>query len=605
MSDLNLALIGNCSFGALVDQKAKIVWSCMPHFEGDPVFCSMLNGSNKPTHEESDSSPWGFYDVQLEDFEKSEQRYIENTAILETILYSKNGSALKITDFAPRYKHHGRYYKPTSIVRIIEPLIGSPRITIRVRPRFEYGAVQPHITRGSNHMRFVSDDLILRLTTDAPTVYIKEERPFNLTGRLSLILGPDESLRASVGHECLRWLDRTRAYWNEFTRELALPFEWQEEVIRSAITLKLCTFEETGAVLAAITTSVPEAPDTPRNWDYRFCWLRDSYFVIHTMNRLGSTQAMEDYINFIMNLTVGREDGFLQPVFGIDQRHDLTESEVESLSGYRGMGPVRIGNKAYEQVQNDVFGSVVLASIQAFFDQRIGRRGTIDDFRMLERMGQKAIEFYDKPDAGLWELREKARVHTFSAVMCWAACDRLAKIADHLGLKDRKIFWSKEADTMKDVIIKETWNPKLNCFMESFGADDPEYLDASLLLLHEIGFIEAKDPRFIGTVEAVEARLKKDGLMYRYILEDDFGKAETAFTICTFWYIDALHAIGREDEARALFEMMLAKRNHVGLLSEDLDFKTGELWGNFPQTYSMVGLIKSAMRLSRQWEDML
>jgi GH15 family glucan-1,4-alpha-glucosidase len=314
---------------------------------------------------------------------------------------------------------------------------------------------------------------------------------------------------------------------------------------------------------------------------------------------------MDDYINFIMNLAAESSEDVLQPVFGIDMRKDLDESEVKSLSGYRGMGPVRIGNKAYEQIQNDVFGSFVLASIQSFFDKRIRRKGTIDDFKMLEYMGHKAIAFYDKPDAGLWELREMARVHTFSAVMCWAACDRLAKIAKRFGLKDRVEFWRGEADTMRDVIIEKSWNADMNCFMESFGAKDPEYLDASLLLLHELGFIDAKDPRFIGTVEAIENRLVNKGMLYRYILEDDFGKPEVAFTICTFWYISALHAIGREEEAREMFENMLKKRNHVGLLSEDMDFETGELWGNFPQTYSMVGMINCAMRLSKGWEEAL
>lgn len=603
MSTLDLAVIGNCSFSALIDKKGKIVWGCYPHFEGDPVFCSLINGQKGKTSEECDSSPWGFYDVELLNFDRSEQHYIENTAIVETLLYDKNGAALKITDFAPRYSHYGRYYKPTTIVRLLEPVAGTPRIRIRLRPRSNYGAKKPDITLGSNHIRYVGDVITLRLMTDASLLSIRDEIDFALTSPKTLILGPDESLHNSIKDEGQRLFESTKHHWLEFTRRLSIPFEWQDAVIRAAITLKLCTFEETGAVLAALTTSIPEAPNTVRNWDYRFCWLRDSYFVIHTLNRLGATSTMEGYLSYVMNLTFGDSHDHLQPLFGIDYRREIEEIELDSLSGYRGMKPVRIGNKAYQQSQNDVFGAVVLATMQAFFDQRLERRGTLDDFRALEILGYKAMAFFDKPDAGLWELREKARIHTFSAIMCWVTCDRLSKIARRLGLSNEEQAWNERAVTIKEEIGRRAWNERLNSFVESFDADSEESIDASLLLMHELGFIEPADPRFVGTVAAVEKRLKQDEMLYRYILEDDFGHPETAFTICTFWYIDALHAIGRVDEARELFEKMLAKRNHVGLLSEDMDFKTGEMWGNFPQTYSLVGLIKSAIRLSEPWNN--
>jgi GH15 family glucan-1,4-alpha-glucosidase len=345
---------------------------------------------------------------------------------------------------------------------------------------------------------------------------------------------------------------------------------------------------------------VPEAPNSGRNWDYRYCWLRDAYFVVHALNRLGATRTMEEYLRYITNVAASMTDGRLQPVYSITLESQLVEREETKLAGYRGMGPVRVGNQAYEHVQNDVYGSVIMAATQMFFDQRLSQPGNARIFERLEKIGEQAIRVFDKPDAGLWEFRTKTKVHTFSAVMCWAACDRLARVASRLQLENRAAYWRKHADHIHGVITEKAWNERRNSFVESFGGED---MDASLLLLHHLGFLASDDPRFAGTVAAVEQDLRRGDFLLRYATSDDFGVPETAFTTCTFWYIDALAALGREDEARELFENMLTCRNHVGLLSEDLDPETRELWGNFPQTYSMVGLISSAMRLSKPWEE--
>ncbi len=596
-SDLNLAMIGNCSFSALIDRRANIVWSCLPHFDGDPVFCSLLNGSDDPGQ---DTPEWGFWDFDIVDFDRSEQHYIDNTAVLVTYLYDKHGGCVRVTDFAPRYTHYNRYFKPSTICRIVEPVSGAPRLTVCLRPRFNYGATPPVVTRGGNHVRFISSDMILRLTTDASITYIRDEKPFLVDKSYTFILGPDEALTSSVDGAGRKHLEETIRYWREFSRNLALPFEWQDEIIRSAITLKLSTFDETGAVVAAMTTSIPESPHSKRNWDYRYCWMRDSLFVINALNRLSTTKSMEDYLRYIMNAAMMAEGKDLQPLYGISLQDRIEEHEARQLHGYRGQGPVRIGNQAYLQQQNDVWGCVILGLTQAFFDKRLTRPGTREDFQRLETFGESAVKNWDKPDAGIWEFRTIGRVHTFSAVMCWVACDRLAKIAEQLKLLERTVYWREQADKMYEGIMARAWNEEKQTFVEPF---DGEHLDASLLLLHEVGFVEAKDPKFVKTVEAIERELVNDGLLYRHVYEDDTGKPEVAFTVCTFWYIDALAAIGRVEEARDKFEWMLTKRNHVGLLSEDLDFKTGELWGNFPQTYSMVGLINSAMRLSKTWHE--
>ncbi len=594
MTSLDLAVVGNCSIGALIDSHGRLVWACFPRFDGDPHFSALLDSQN--------GEEQGFYDVELTDFSHSEQRYRRNSAILETTLHDQNGGALRIIDFAPRFKQFGRVFRPMTLVRLIQPLSGAPRIRVRLRPSFGYGEGRPEITRGSNHIRYVMPEHTLRLTTDGSVTYVLEEVPFILESPLALILGPDESLSEGASETARSFVEKTHDYWQEWCRYLSLPFEWQEAVIRAAITLKLCNFEESGAVVAAMTTSIPEAADSGRNWDYRFCWLRDSYFVVNALNRLGVTRTMEGYLNYIANIVVAAEDGYLQPVFGITLEKSLEERQVETLAGYRGMGPVRVGNGAYSQVQNDGYGSVILAITRSFFDQRLSKLGDRSLFERLERLGEQAVRRWNQPDAGLWELRTREGVHTYSSVMCWAACDRLAKIAAVLGLAKRESFWRGQARHIQKEVLQQAWNAELDSFTATFGGQE---IDASLLLLPQLGFLDAEDPRFHGTLALVERRLRRGQYIHRYDSADDFGVPKTAFSVCTFWYVDALAAVGRVEEARELFENMLASRNSRGLLSEDLDPETGELWGNFPQTYSMVGLIHTAMRLSKPWEEAL
>jgi len=441
---------------------------------------------------------------------------------------------------------------------------------------------------------------VVRLTTDAPTTAILEENPFFLENDITLLLGPDETVSGSVDEVARHFADETSSHWREWVRMLAIPFEWQDAVIRAAITLQLNVYEDTGAIVAAVTTSIPEAPNTPRTWDYRYCWIRDAYFVVNALNRLGATRTMERYLAFILNIVAEAADGTLKPLYGITGRSVPDEREATCLTGYRGMGPVRIGNQAHVQIQHDVYGAAILAAPHVFFDRRLVRRGDETLFPKLEALGEQAAALFDKPDAGIWELRGKLRVHTFSSVMCWAGCDRLARIATHLKLPERARYWRAHADRMHAVISERSWNEKLNAFV---GAMDGDALDASLLRLHEVGFLKADDPRFAGTVEAIEKDLKRGDFIYRYSERDDFGTPENAFLVCTFWYINALAALGRRDEARALFEKVLSHRNPHGLLSEDIDTRTGELWGNFVQTYSMVGIIDSAIRLSAEWDQ--
>jgi len=605
MSSLNLGVIGNGTIGAMIDERGTIVWACFSRIDGDPVFSALVDDNPDAGPDACPDAGGviaraGTFAITLVDTTVVHQSYVENTAVLRTELTDSNGNSIAISDCCPRFIQYERTYRPPLIFRRVTPLKGTPRVQIIVRPRFGYGSITPQITRGSNHIRYVSAALSLRLTTDAPVTYVKEETPFILDRPINLVFGADESLTMALDEGVRTFIGRTEDWWRRWVRSLSVPFEWQAAVIRAAITLKLCNFDESGAIVAALTTSIPEAPDSERTWDYRYCWLRDAYFVIQALNRLGATDAMEGYISFISNIVGESDERSLRPLYGINRMAELPERNAQALRGYRGMGPVRVGNQAFTQAQNDVYGSVILATTHAFFDRRLVRPGNHELFGYLERLGASARAVFDQPDAGPWELRNDRRVHTFSSVMCWAACDRLARVARALGLTERGHYWSDTAATMHDVITERAWNPRLNSFVATFDGDA---LDATLLLLHEIDFVTADDPRFAATVDAVANHLKAGDFLFRYVTKDDFGTPKTAFTICTYWYIDALAALGRRAEARTLFETMLRCRNPLGLLSEDIDPDTRELWGNFPQTYSMVGLINSAVRLSDSWEE--
>ena len=591
MSSLDLAVIGNCTVASLITPAGGHVWHCFPRLDGDPLFNALVGGPSPQS---------GFSDVLLRNFASSEQRYVTNTAIVETILRDTSGAALRILDFAPRFKRFGRFFRPPLIVRRIEPISGRPLITVRVRPTFSYGARLPQVTRGSNHARFVGDNLVMRMTTDMPVSYALHETQFALDQPINVFLGDDETLQDNPNSLAQTFLSETTAYWQEWVRNLNVPFDWQDAVIRAAITLKLCSFDETGAIIAALTTSVPEAAGTSRNWDYRFCWIRDAFFTVSALNRLSATRTMEDFVRFILNSVQSDGDGLFRPLFAMAPGADVTERIAEALHGYRGQSPVRVGNAAVQQRQNDVYGSIVLTAAQMYWDRRLPRYGDEGLYRQLCAIGRTAARVALQPDAGLWEYRARERRHTYSAAMCWAALHRLGHIARYIGIENEAEEWLQRAEELRTEILQRATVPQEGWLS---GALDEPVADASSLVLPQIGFISPRDERFTRTLEIVKKRLFRNGFVMRYDEADDFGLPDTAFLLCTFWYIDALASAGRKEEARDCFDNVLSSRNHVGLLSEDVDTRTKELWGNFPQTYSQVGVILTAMRLSRSWEE--
>ncbi|MBL8287143.1 MAG: glycoside hydrolase family 15 protein [Rubrivivax sp.] len=568
----------------------------MPRFDSPPVFDALL-------HSDKGLPLAGAMTVELEGLVRHEQAYDPGTAIVRTRLWDAQGQGVEIADFAPRFIQRDRMFRPAQLVRRLQPLAGHPRVRITVRPQGNWGAAQPVVTRGSHHLRYVLPEGTWRLNTSAPLTYVADGSWFVLQGPTALLLGPDETIEGGIDQTAREFEERTAAYWRHWTRRLAVPLQWQEAVIRAAITLKLCQYEDTGAIVAALTTSIPEAPGSGRNWDYRYCWLRDAFFVVRALNSLSEVGTMESYLHWLYDIVRSSKGGHVQPLFGIGLERALPESIVEHAAGYRGMGPVRVGNQAHEHFQHDVYGGIVLGAAQAFHDARLLEPADAADFAALETMGEQAWRLHDQPDAGIWELRTRARVHTSSVLMCWAACDRLAHAARALALPaERAALWRERADRIKALIHERAWNDKRKAFVESL---DGEHLDASVLLMAEVGFVAPRDPRFVSTVAALEAALLDGPFMRRYEAPDDFGRPEVAFNVCSFWRVDALARIGRIEEARAAFESLLARRNRLGLLSEDLAATSGELWGNFPQTYSMVGIVNGAVRLSASWDTVI
>jgi GH15 family glucan-1,4-alpha-glucosidase len=593
LATLDLGLIGNSCTAALIDRQASIVWWCYPYLDSDPICCSLL----QPKHA---GEPFGMIGIVFENARLLDQRYEKNSAILVSRFEDGQGNSIEVTDFAPRFYQFGRMFAPSMLVRMIRRVTGRPRIALNACPAINYGAQPASIRTGSHHVTYVGSTQAMRITTDASITALVDARPFYLEERVTLLMGPDETVDGAPHEVASAFYEKTLAYWHRWVRNLAVPYEWQEIVIRAAITLKLNAFNDTGAIIAAVTTSIPEAPHSSRNWDYRYCWLRDAYFVVNALNRLGVTGTMERYLDYILNIIADARDEPLQPLYSIRREAALEERTAPCLEGYRGMGPVRIGNLAYLQLQNDVWGAGVLASTHAFFDARLARPAGLEMFQDLERLGKLAIRNYNSPDAGIWELRGSKRVHTFSSMMCWAACHRLARIANQLRLSDRVEFWNSHAKQIHQEICEKAWNSQINSFASTFGGDK---MDASLLLMAELQFLPPDDARLVNTVHTIEQHLRRGDFLLRYDEEDDFGRPETAFLVCTLWWILALTYIGEKDKARALFENVLSKRNHLGLLAEDVEPETGELWGNFPQTYSMVGLIQCATRLSIPWDE--
>jgi GH15 family glucan-1,4-alpha-glucosidase len=584
---MNLGLIGNCSYSALVENGA-VRWLCWPRMDSSFVFGNLL-----------DDRCGGEFSVEMPDATAVEQHYVENTNVVRTVFRGPTGS-FELLDFAPRFRLYDRFFKPSMLVRILRPLEGAPLVRIRCVPTYDYGRRTASTYCASNHIEFTGLDAPLRLTSNASLTYVQEGRAFVLARDLHLALTWGQPLESTLEATAEDFLQRTVDYWRRWVKRMRIPREYQREVIRSALVLKLHQYEDTGALLAATTTSLPEHPGSGRCWDYRFCWLRDSYFTLAAFERLGHLEEMERFLGYLRNLCALHPDQ-LQPLYGINGESEAREQILEHLAGFRGDGPVRIGNQAYEHIQNDAYGEMILAISRIVLDVRFSQgadRSTA--LQLIVQLLAQIERRLEQPDAGLWELRNRSALHSFTILMHWAGARRAAEVgivANEPALVDKGRELERRARQLLET----------RCWDETHGvltqAADSPHLDAAMLLALHFGFFAKDDPRAARHVERIRTGLAVDGgLLRRYAVEDDFGTQEAAFTVCSFWMVEALAFVGRRDEAQALFAKLLGHANSFGLFSEDILPATGELSGNFPQTYSHVGLINAAFRLARDWD---
>jgi len=583
-----LGLIGNCQFSALVDRCGEVVWCCLPRFDSEPVFARIL-----------DEEHGGGFRVGPASGALGEQHYLENTNVLVTTFREPEGS-FRVLDFAPRFQLHGRTFRPTMLLRILEPIEGSPRVVVRCEPILGWSQRAPERLEGSNHVRFGGYERPLRLTTDVPQSYLGGQ-PFVLNGRRHLALSWGPPVEESLAPMSERFLAETSRYWRNWVKRCNIPPLYQEIVIRSALVLKLHCFEDTGAIVAAMTTSIPEAPGSGRTWDYRYCWLRDSYYVLGALRLLGHFEERERFVQFLLDVAGGTPDLALRPLYRVDGRCDLEEQHLERWPGFEKNGPVRVGNGAAEHLQNDVFGELVLGLAPVFLDRRFQAEQTPAVLDLLVRLARKGVAAAGTPDAGIWEYRTEWTPQTFSSLMGWAAADRMRSVAA-LHAPHLEAEFAAAAERVRTELEARAWNRQLGAFVGSYGGRD---LDASLLQMAPLRFLAPTDERLAATVDAIAAQLGEQGWLQRYRLDDGFGQPQVAFVLCTLWYVEALATLGRLGEAEKVLARALTALSPLGLLSEDVDPRSLRQWGNFPQAYSHVGLIHAAFAAAPRWGDVV
>ncbi|QDK45695.1 glycoside hydrolase family 15 protein [Bdellovibrio sp. ZAP7] len=577
-------LIGNCAFLALVDLNTNVSWMCWPRFDSSFIFGSLLDkdrGGEFSLKPHSDSF-------------NSHQSYLKNTNILRTRIETKEG-AYDVIDFAPRFTLFERYHKPLMLFRKVKKVSGRPRIVAKCKPVGKYGEIVPGSLMGSNHIRYEGLENPVRLTTNAPLTYVQEEKPFYLDDDIYFVLSWGIPLEGPLETTFEDFFKRTENYWQKWIEHCHLPQVFQNEVIRSALALKIHQYEDTGAIIASATTSLPEIPHEGRNWDYRFCWLRDTYYTLSAINSLGHFEEMEKYAHFIENIEIQNSKTY-QPCYRIDGSTDLTEL-ILPLDGYMGNKPVRIGNQAAEQIQHDAYGQILMALFKLYTDERVNSK-TGRSLRLVEKALSYIEQYMTTPDNGVWEFRGKQALHSYALMFHWAGSAAARSVARKLG--DQSLEQRADAALKRSAgLIEECYSKEKKAYTQAIGSEE---LDASILQLITIGYFHDKPPELAkDLIAAVEKELMiSPGFLVRYAHVDDFGLQKSAFLVCSFWYIEALAATGQEDKAEELLRHITATAsNQVGLLAEDFDVENNSQWGNFPQTYSHVGLINCAYAIDK------
>jgi glucoamylase len=579
----NMGVIGNCSYLAYIDTRADIKWMCLPRFDSSFLFGSLLDEENgghfyiRPTNENA----------------RVHQYYIPNTNVLCTEFTCSDGKFVVI-DCAPRMRIYERQFRPLMLVRKIQLLEGTPAVTICCDPRGDYGKLIPESVIGSNHIRYLNLDQQVRLTTDVPLTYIQKEKSFVLDQDRYLVLAYGEPMEAPLKETAEEFIRKTTEDWQSWIKSSYLPDIYQEEIIRSALVLKMHQYEDTGGIIASGSTSLPEFHDSTRNWDYRYCWFRDAHYTLRAFNQIGHFEELEKYFDFIYNILHNATDS-LQPLYSIGGDKKLYEITLD-LSGYLDNKPVRIGNKAYVQSQHDVYGQVLVSLLPLYSDKRLLFVKKSSYQRIVPWLLSQIERTLSLPDSGLWEFRKAEQVHTYTLLFHWAGAKAAYKIA---ALFNDQSLMSKASRVAiaADQLIQKTYDPVRLLYTQAIGSAN---LDASTLSMITMDYLDHRSDTAKNHIIALEKELlAENGLFYRYKHYDDLGFPESTFLVCAFWYVDALACVGRIDDAIHNLNQLLAFSNDLGIFSEDAT-TDGSQWGNFPQTYSHVGLINAACRIARK-----
>jgi GH15 family glucan-1,4-alpha-glucosidase len=580
------ALIGDCETAALVDRRGCIDWLCWPDFSSEACFAALLGGEGN-----------GYWWIRPDDGEwKTRRCYREHTLILETT-FEHSGGTVRLVDFMPIRERY------SDVVRIVEGVSGTVRMRMDLALRFDYGRTVPWVTRISGGVRAVAGPNLALLHASVPVhgedlktvaefeVSEGERVWFTLTYGKSHQPDPDPI-------EAGQALEDATKFWSAWAGQLQYEGKYREIVERSLITLKAMTFRPTGGVVAAITTSLPESIGGERNWDYRYCWLRDTTFTLLALTAGGYFEEAAAWQDWLLRALAGSPDQ-VQTLYGLRGERQLVEWEAGWLGGYEDSRPVRVGNAAAAQVQLDIYGEMLDCFFHA--QQSMGRHAE-EDFRILVLLLEHLETIWNEPDEGIWETRGGPQHFTHSKMMAWVAFDRAVRLAGELNYRAPLDKWKKIRDEIHEQVCARGFNNERGCFVQAYGSDQ---LDAALLLMPQVGFLPGSDPRVKATVEAIERELMPDGFVLRYNtakVDDGLPAGEGVFIACSFWMVSSLKAIGREDDARKLFERLLTLRNDVGLLSEEYDTKNQRLVGNFPQAFSHIALVVAATDLEHREE---
>mgnify|MGYP001255583825 FL=1 len=584
--NLNYGIIGNCKSAALINSDSSIDWCCLPKFDSPSVFANIL-----------DDDIGGSFKIECDSSYVLSQNYCNKTSVLITN-FSNKINEFNVIDFMPRYqKENGIYYAPPEIIRIFEFVKGKPKFKILYDPRLEYSNGQTNNYIKKKFIVSVIDHEkheTLYLYTDFDKKNILNHKEILLEKNHFINVSYHEKINSFDVNDVLFEFEKTKVYWRNWCSKTPTFELYNDEILRSAITLKLLTFEKTGAVLAAVTTSIPETIGEVRNWDYRFCWIRDASMVIKVFTKLGHKKIVKNFISYILNLIPDKNEK-LQIMYGINGEKNLKEKTLDYLKGYENSKPVRVGNAAYLQKQNDIYGILMDAIHYQIIKFNDDNEKHEELWSIVKSIVWVVANNWKLPDKGIWEFRNEDKHFTFSKVLCWVAIDKAIKVSYLIqnGVSAKK--WKPLREEIYNDIMENAWNNNLEAFTQSY---DSKYLDASVLLMEPYGFIDAKNEKYIKTVKAIEKELSNDGLMFRYKNKDDFGSPTSSFTVCTFWLIDSLFKIGEESKAKKMFNQLLKHSNHLNLFSEDIDFKSKRLLGNFPQAYSHLALIDTAININ-------